>query len=170
MIFDSKRHSGRRACRGLKADMAEPSSHFRVVPIVLQKSFCTGDLKSAGRRFGFRVRMRGPHRLTLNAQATSVTRRRACESAISSRLVFLRKIPGPATFDFCNNIGTKGRSLPCTQVGRYRSEADIAGQFRRACDLSDHELAEIIAGARPAPTLTAECEAEQAPTDKKKVN
>jgi hypothetical protein len=45
-----------------------------------------------------------------------------------------------------------------------------AGQFRRACDLSDDELAEIIAGARPAPTLTAEREAEQAPIDKKKVN
>ena len=45
-----------------------------------------------------------------------------------------------------------------------------AGQFRRACDLSDHELAEIIAGARPAPILTAEREVEQTPIDKKKVN
>ena len=31
--------------------------------------------------------------------------------------VFLRKIPGPATFDFCNNIGTKRRIFPPLRDG-----------------------------------------------------
>jgi hypothetical protein len=45
-----------------------------------------------------------------------------------------------------------------------------AGQFRRACDLSDDELAAIIAGGQPAPSARAEPKAEQPPLDPKKVN
>src|ERR1700730_5262485 len=42
--------------------------------------------------------------MTLNLQATSVTRLTLYESAIVSRFVFSRKIRRPATFDFCNTI------------------------------------------------------------------
>ncbi len=59
---------------------------------------------SAGYRRGFRVRCEGPHRLTLNSQATAVTRLRLYESAIAFRFVFSRKIRKHATFDFCNTI------------------------------------------------------------------
>src|SRR5262245_31859075 len=45
-----------------------------------------------------------------------------------------------------------------------------AAQFRRACDLTDDELAAIIAGALPEPPAAAEHEAEQLPHDPKKVN
>jgi hypothetical protein len=45
-----------------------------------------------------------------------------------------------------------------------------AGQFRRACDMTDDELAAIIARAQPAPTVTVEPEAEPLPPDPKKVN
>src|SRR5271170_2183020 len=74
--------------------------------IVLQKSFCTDDQKFCGLQARLSCKdVRGPHRLTLNSQATSVTRLRLYESAIASRFVFSRKIPRPATFDFCNTIG-----------------------------------------------------------------
>src|SRR5262245_22756992 len=43
-----------------------------------------------------------------------------------------------------------------------------ATQFRRACDLTDDELAAIIAGEQPA--LSVGPEVEQTPTDPKKVN
>jgi Family of unknown function (DUF5681) len=45
-----------------------------------------------------------------------------------------------------------------------------AGPIRRASDLTDDELAAIIASAQPAPTGTVEPEAEQPPPDPKKVN
>jgi hypothetical protein len=45
-----------------------------------------------------------------------------------------------------------------------------AMQFRRACDLTDDEVAAIIAGVRPASPAPLEPEAEQPPTDPKKVN
>jgi hypothetical protein len=45
-----------------------------------------------------------------------------------------------------------------------------AGQFRRAVDLSDDELARIIAGAQPVPSLPTEPEAELLPSDAKKMN
>ena len=44
-----------------------------------------------------------------------------------------------------------------------------AMQFRRACDMTDDELAAIIAGAQPAPSEAAH-EDEQLPPDPKKVN
>lgn len=44
-----------------------------------------------------------------------------------------------------------------------------AEQFRRACDLSDDELAAIIAGAQ-SPSAPVEAEAEQTPTDPQKVH
>src|SRR5271168_2983902 len=68
--------------------------------IVLQKSFCTDDQKFCGLQARLSCKdVRGPHRLTLNSQATSVTRLRLYESAIASRFVFSRKIRRPATFD-----------------------------------------------------------------------
>jgi hypothetical protein len=45
-----------------------------------------------------------------------------------------------------------------------------AGQFRRACDLSDDELAAIIAAGQPASSAPVEPEAEQPPLDPKQVN
>jgi hypothetical protein len=45
-----------------------------------------------------------------------------------------------------------------------------AGQFRRACDMTDDELAAIIAGGQPSPPAPAEPEAEQPPPDLKKMN
>ena len=51
------------------------------------------------------TRCEGPHGLTQNSQATSVTRLRSYVSAIARCLVFSRRILSPATFDFCNTIG-----------------------------------------------------------------
>jgi hypothetical protein len=46
----------------------------------------------------------------------------------------------------------------------------IAATRRRASDLSDDELASIVAGGQPGPSAPAEPEAEQPPTDPKRVN
>jgi hypothetical protein len=74
-------------------------------PIVLQRSFCTDGQKFCGLQARFSCKdVRGPHRLTLNLQATALTRLRVYESATVSRFVFSRKIRRPATFDFCNTI------------------------------------------------------------------
>src|SRR5215471_9001981 len=54
--------------------------------------------------------MREPHRLTSNSEATSVRRLRLLESAVASRLLFLRKIDRPATSDFCNKICQQEKS------------------------------------------------------------
>ena len=81
-------------------------ANVRLWPILLQKSFCTGDQKFCGLQARLWCKdVREPHRLTLNSQATSVVRLRLYESAIASCFVFSRKIRRPATFDFCNNIG-----------------------------------------------------------------
>jgi HEAT repeat protein len=45
-----------------------------------------------------------------------------------------------------------------------------AEQFRRACDMSDDELAAIIAGVQPARSVPAEPEGEQPPRDPIKMN
>jgi hypothetical protein len=45
-----------------------------------------------------------------------------------------------------------------------------AVQFRRACDLSDDELAAIIAGVKPAPSASVEPKAEHPTGDPKKVH
>jgi hypothetical protein len=45
-----------------------------------------------------------------------------------------------------------------------------AGQFRGACDMTDDELAAIIAGAQPARPVSVEPEAEYLPPDVKKMN
>jgi hypothetical protein len=50
------------------------------------------------------TRFEGPHGLTQNSQATSITRLRSYESATARGLVFPRKILSPATFDFSNTI------------------------------------------------------------------
>jgi hypothetical protein len=49
-------------------------------------------------------------------------RLRIFESVIASRFVFWRKLGGPATFDFCNTIGTK---LPIQHV---RSDVSFWGE------------------------------------------
>src|SRR5262245_44916358 len=75
------------------------------VPILLQKSFCTGDRKFCGpwTRLSCKdvrdlIALRQTHRRLW------VMRLRIYESATTSRSVFLRKICGPATFEFCNKI------------------------------------------------------------------
>jgi hypothetical protein len=45
-----------------------------------------------------------------------------------------------------------------------------AGQIRRASDLSDDELAAIIARVQPAPSAPVEPEAEHLPPNLKKMN
>ena len=72
---------------------------------VAKARFAPGSKISAGCRRGFRVKMcEGPHRLTLNSQATSVTRLKLYELATTPWFMFSRKIRSPATFDFCNKI------------------------------------------------------------------
>jgi hypothetical protein len=67
----------------------------------------------------------GPHRFTLNAQATSATRLRVNESATGSRVVFSRKISSPATFDFCNKI-CQFQTL-CLPIALCQRLGDLAG-------------------------------------------
>src|SRR5262245_15034159 len=56
-------------------------------------------------------------------------RLRLYESAITSRSVFLRKICGPATFEFCNKIGQKRmwtrRAIALTLVGDHSGEDPV---------------------------------------------
>jgi hypothetical protein len=74
----------------------------------LQKSFCTGDPKFCGLLARLSCKLcEGPHRLAQNLQATSVKRLMLFESASSFQFVVSRKIPGTATFDFCNTIPPK---------------------------------------------------------------
>ena len=80
-------------------------------PSPLIGGFCCKSLfaqvtkNSPGRRRGFRVRMwGGPHRLTENSCATSVTCLRVHESAAVSRIDFRRENYHRAISDFCNNI------------------------------------------------------------------
>src|SRR5215204_4109146 len=81
------------------------SAHGR---LCCKSRFGAGDKKFCGLQERFSCKdVRGPHRLTLNSQAASVMRLRSHESAIAFRFMFSRKIRGPATFDFCNNIGPK---------------------------------------------------------------
>src|SRR5258705_11447096 len=59
-------------------------------------------------------------------------RLRLYESAITSRSVFLQKICGPATFEFCNKIGqqqTSERTSISAAVGQQRTHA--VQQIRR---------------------------------------
>src|SRR5580693_9427590 len=99
------------------------------VRLCCKSRFALMTKNSAGYRRGFRVKMWGPYRLTLNSQATSVTRLRLYESAIASRFVFSREIRSPATFDFCNTITPKadmGRTLSAATIrvcGMARSRA-----------------------------------------------
>src|SRR5262249_19218867 len=74
-------------------------------------------------------RCEGPHRLTLNSQATPTTRLRLYESAIASCFVFSRKIRDPATFDFCNTIGTEPTSRKVCNFGRYRMQSGHCADF-----------------------------------------
>jgi hypothetical protein len=88
-----------------KPDMEADIEFGHDVPIVLQKSFCTGAQKFCGPWARFSCRdMRGPHRLALNSPVFSVTRLSPYESATGSRSGFSRKTRRPATFDFCNTI------------------------------------------------------------------
>src|SRR5580693_6429048 len=82
------------------------------VRLCCKSRFALRTKNSAGYRRGFRVKMWGPYRLTLNSQATSVTRLRLYESAIASRFVFSREIRSSATFDFCNTIIRKQTGAP----------------------------------------------------------
>ena len=81
--------------------------------------FALGVKRSAGRRRGFRVKMRGPHRRMSNSQAISVRRLRLTESAVASRVLFLRKIGRPATSDFCNKIGHLETFRPLLKHDRF---------------------------------------------------
>jgi tetratricopeptide (TPR) repeat protein len=111
---------------------------------VLQKSFCTGDQKFCGLQARLSCKnVRGPHRLTLNSQATSVVRLRLYESAIASRFVFSRKIRRPATFDFCNTIGTFRTCQRTRPMSAYRGRPDLAREGRMSHFDPLHHLATI---------------------------
>jgi hypothetical protein len=62
----------------------------------------------------------GPHRLTENSRATSVTCLRVHESAVVSRIDFWRENYHRAISDFCNNIGTKRRTAASHNSVRYQ--------------------------------------------------
>src|SRR5262247_4796923 len=57
------------------------STEGRDGPILLQKSFCTGDRKFCGPWTRVSVRCEGPHRVATNSQATLVMRLGLYESA-----------------------------------------------------------------------------------------
>src|ERR1700730_8669191 len=101
--------------------------------------------------------------MTLNLQATSVTRLRLYESAIVSRFVFSRKIRRPTTFDFCNTITPRtdiaprwrvhalvcpkqqaGVAIgiePITAVDRMRISAQHHGEAAEGCDQHEQSRA-----------------------------
>jgi hypothetical protein len=64
-------------------------------------------------------------------------RLRLYESAIASRFVFSRKIGDPATFDFCNTIGTKRQFAIALQLARFWGEADINWQRDNAASVAN---------------------------------
>src|SRR5262245_14799964 len=63
-------------------------------------------------------------------------RLRLYESAITSRSVFLRKICGPATFEFCNKIGPQRRETMSALMSAFEGSSGLP---ERTCtDLSIH--------------------------------
>jgi hypothetical protein len=92
--------------------------------MVLQKSFVLVMKNSAGRTFGFRVRMWGTSSLHANRTGDFGNAIEGARSGIGPRVVFSRKIPSPATFDFCNTIGTSRTSRDCPLFRRFQGTAD----------------------------------------------
>jgi hypothetical protein len=92
---------------------------------------------SAGRRLGFRVRMWGTS--SLHAKRTGGLGNAIKCTRIGDRFPsrFSRKIPSPATFNFCNSIGTKRRTAATRQLGRKQSEADIGRRRGRIASGAD---------------------------------
>ena len=52
-------------------------------------------------------------------------RLRLYESAITSRSVFLRKICGPATFEFCNKIGPQRRKTLSARTSALKGTSGL---------------------------------------------
>src|SRR5262245_36863931 len=75
-------------------------------------------------------------------------RLRLYESAITSRSVFLRKICGPATFEFCNKIGTEETCQPTSTMSAI---GEISGPVVLTMSSSAPD---------PEPTLRSICGAQ----------
>jgi hypothetical protein len=95
----------------------------------------------------------GPHRRTLNSQAISAVRLRLYESSDAVHSKNSLKIRTDATFDFCNNIGTKRTrsakmsGLGC-KTGTMATDGDL-GLWTRSGSRASHAKPDMfnIAGS-----------------------